>query len=117
MFAGPLQVMRAVIRAKSTRDLPFPMTLAALANTSLWAAFGFLVARDPYVYWPNVLGLVSAAVQLGLFAAYGFAQAPLSSGVDSCFEGKDTDGEVQQLQFQPWECISKIEEKTVTAAS
>lgn len=110
MFAGPLQVMRAVIRARSTRDLPFPMTLATLANTSLWAAFGFLVARDPYIYWPNALGLVSAVVQLALFAAYGFAHAPPSSNADECCEGRGTDGKVQQLQLQPRECISKIEE-------
>ena len=76
MFSGPLQVIRSVIVARNTRDLPFPMAVATVVNCVLWLMYGSLVTHDPFVWAPNVLGLTSGLVQLALFAHYGFAQAP-----------------------------------------
>lgn len=71
MFGGPLQVMKEVIRTKSTKDLPLPMAVATVANCACWFGFGSLVVHDPYVWAPNILGLVSGVTQLGLIAKYG----------------------------------------------
>ena len=47
MFSGPLQVIRSVIAAQSTRDLPFPMAVATVANcTSVSAAAAANAAND-----------------------------------------------------------------------
>ena len=72
MFSGPLMVIKEVIDTKSTKNLPFPMAIATVVNCSLWLGFGLLVIDDPFVWFPNVLGLGSGIAQLALFAKYGF---------------------------------------------
>eukprot|EP01060_Flectonema_neradi_P039527 TRINITY_DN8736_c0_g1_i1.p1 TRINITY_DN8736_c0_g1~~TRINITY_DN8736_c0_g1_i1.p1 ORF type:complete len:260 (+),score=45.07 TRINITY_DN8736_c0_g1_i1:19-798(+) len=71
MFGGPLQSIKKVIAEKSTASLPFPMAVATCANCLAWALYGMLVA-DPYIYLPNMLGLLSGITQLALFAKFGF---------------------------------------------
>jgi hypothetical protein len=41
----------------------------------MWSSYGGLVAFDPYIYGPNVLGLAATVVQLSLFAKYGIHKA------------------------------------------
>jgi len=72
MFSGPLVAIKQVISEKSTKALPFAMTVATFVNCILWTTYGYGVLDDSYIYGPNALGLVSACVQLGLFAKYGF---------------------------------------------
>jgi len=45
----PLAAIKTVIRDKSTKALPFAMTLATFANCSLWFGyvFGWRIARLP----------------------------------------------------------------------
>ena len=71
MFSGPLQVIKEVLDTKSTKNLPFPMAIATVANCTLWASYGGLVIHDPFIWGPNVLGLASGLTQLGLFAKFG----------------------------------------------
>jgi uncharacterized protein with PQ loop repeat len=71
MFSGPLQVIMGVVKSKSTKDLPFPMAVATVANCTLWGSYGALVIHDPFIWAPNVLGLASGLAQLALFAKYG----------------------------------------------
>lgn len=72
MFSGPLVAIKQVVSEKSTKALPFAMTVATFVNCILWTTYGYGVLDDSYIYGPNALGLVSACVQLGLFAKYGF---------------------------------------------
>lgn len=72
MFAGPLAAIKTVIEEKSTQSLPFAFTCATFVNCSLWSVYGLVVLSDPYVWIPNILGLGSSIVQIGLFAKYGF---------------------------------------------
>ena len=44
---------------------------ATFLSASTWGAYGLLVAQDPYIYAPNILGVLAATVQLSLFAKYG----------------------------------------------
>lgn len=74
MFAGPLTVMRNVIKQKSTKDLPFPMMLATVANCALWTFYGAEIINDPYITVPNALGLISGLAQAALFMRYGICR-------------------------------------------
>ena len=47
------------------------MAIATALNSSLWVGYGALVARDPFVWAPNVFGSCTSFFQLGLFALYG----------------------------------------------
>jgi len=71
MLGGPLQVMKSVIEQKSTKDLPLPMAIATVVNSCCWLGFGSLVVHDPYVWAPNLIGVTSGVIQLGLIAKYG----------------------------------------------
>ena len=44
---------------------------ATFFNALCWGGYGLLVAFDPYIYAPNLLGLGAACIQLALFAKYG----------------------------------------------
>jgi solute carrier family 50 protein (sugar transporter) len=74
MFAGPLTVMRSVIQEKSTKNLPFPMMVATVANCALWTFYGAEIIHDPYITIPNGLGLISGLAQAALFMRYGICR-------------------------------------------
>ena len=93
MFSGPLQVIKEVIDTKSTKNLPFPMAIATVANCTLWASYGGLVIHDPFIWGPNVLGLASGVTQLGLFAKYGIHKAEPVPDLASAATDSVPDGE------------------------
>ena len=70
MMASPLAVLRTDIRDRSTAALPFLPSLATFCSAASWFAYGLVVADNPMIYGPNVLGLAAAVVQLALFAIY-----------------------------------------------
>lgn len=72
MFSGPLASIQTVLKEKSTASIPFSFTLATVVNCVSWAAYGYLVINDPFVWGPNTVGLAAGLVQLGLFAKFGF---------------------------------------------
>ncbi|GAB5364344.1 hypothetical protein AAMO2058_000961600 [Amorphochlora amoebiformis] len=75
LLSSPLAVMGKVIKDKSTAALPFGPSIAGFLNASAWTAYGSLVAMDTYIWAPNGLGMAACAVQLSLFAIYGFPKA------------------------------------------
>ncbi len=60
MFSGPLAAIQTVVRERSTNSIPPAFTFASLLNCLLWAGLGLALA-DAFVWFPNVLGLVSYA--------------------------------------------------------
>lgn len=74
MLASPLATIRQVVATKSTASLTFPRTLASFVFALSWFTYGLAVAMDPFIYVPNALGLLATAVQLSMFAAYGFGE-------------------------------------------
>ena len=80
MFGGPLASIKTVIKDKSTKSLPFAFTVAAFVNCISWSAYGYLVLDDYIVYLPNLLGLASSIVQLGLFAKFGIHKEEIKVG-------------------------------------
>eukprot|EP01087_Luapelamoeba_hula_P020000 TRINITY_DN6724_c0_g1_i1.p1 TRINITY_DN6724_c0_g1~~TRINITY_DN6724_c0_g1_i1.p1 ORF type:complete len:232 (-),score=26.99 TRINITY_DN6724_c0_g1_i1:20-715(-) len=69
MFGSPLLQMVTVIALKSTSCMSFPLSLMSALCTMSWVAYGFMIA-DPFVWLPNGIGFVLAALQLSLFVKY-----------------------------------------------
>ncbi|KAB2611002.1 bidirectional sugar transporter SWEET5-like [Pyrus ussuriensis x Pyrus communis] len=76
MYATPLTVMKMVIKTKSVKDMPFSLSLANFCNGIVWSIYAFL-KFDQYIVFPNVLGSLSGAVLLILYATYYKDQDPL----------------------------------------
>jgi solute carrier family 50 (sugar transporter) len=70
MFSSPLSSIRTVITARSTASMALSFTLATALNCAFWVTQG-LFDNDPYIWIPNGVGAVCAAIQLALFALYG----------------------------------------------
>lgn len=70
LFASPLSTMKSVIATKSAESIPLPFTLACLINCTAWFVAGYWKMKDFNIYFPNVLGLVSAAGQVLLKCMY-----------------------------------------------
>ena len=73
LSASPLAVVRTVIAEKSTDAMPFSISLMMWLGSLCWMLYGALVARDPLILYPNVLGFCLASTQLLLFLVYGAA--------------------------------------------
>jgi len=73
MFASPLAVINEVIQTRSAKNIPLPFTIACLINCLFWFISGVFDYRDFNIYFPNLLGLVSAMTQSFLFILYGSA--------------------------------------------
>lgn len=71
LFASPLSALKDVIASKSASAIPLPFTIAALINCSLWSLVGVLLMNDFNIYFPSILGLLCAMVQLLLKGIYG----------------------------------------------
>lgn len=71
MFVGPLTALNTVLKAKNTKSLPFPMMVATVANCSLWCFYGAEIIHDPFIWFPNLLGLLSGLAQAALFMRFG----------------------------------------------
>lgn len=75
LFASPLASLGAVIRQKSAKSIPLPFTVATAINCFLWVVMGILEMNDPHIYFPNILGLIFACLQLILKCVYGDGKA------------------------------------------
>ncbi|OXA59508.1 sugar transporter SWEET1 [Folsomia candida] len=67
--ASPLVSLKEVMRTKSTDMLPFPLILSMFLVCTQWWIYGIL-AKDPYMQFPNFMGTCIALLQLGLFCVY-----------------------------------------------
>jgi len=72
LSGSPLAVIKTVISEQSTAALPFYTSLITWLNNLSWTSYGYLIAHDPLIYYPNILGLSLASLQLLLFVKYGF---------------------------------------------
>jgi len=60
-----------VIANKDASSIPLPFTLASTINCSLWSVAGLLAMKDVNIWFPSVMGLLSALAQLFLKGIYG----------------------------------------------
>eukprot|EP00049_Salpingoeca_infusionum_P022473 m.370072 g.370072 ORF g.370072 m.370072 type:complete len:338 (-) comp52081_c0_seq1:214-1227(-) len=75
LMASPLATVKTVLQEKSTRALPFPVSMATFLNAASWTCYGYFVMGDPLIWIPNALGLLASVVQLSLFARFGIHKA------------------------------------------
>jgi len=70
LMASPLVTIGSVVKEQSTQSMPFIVSLAMLMNGISWAAYGWYIANDKYIYIPNILGTMAGLIQLSLFVIY-----------------------------------------------
>ncbi|CAA7046633.1 unnamed protein product [Microthlaspi erraticum] len=69
MYIAPLTIMSKVIKTKSVKYMPLPLSLANFLNGVVWVIYA-LIKFDIFILIGNGLGTVSGAVQLILYACY-----------------------------------------------
>ncbi|XP_042510356.1 bidirectional sugar transporter SWEET3b-like [Macadamia integrifolia] len=69
MYGSPLVVVKKVLQTKSVEFMPFYLSLFSFLNSSLWGPYG-LLAHDPYIALPNLLGVPLGFFQLVLYCVY-----------------------------------------------
>ena len=62
-YISPLSSLKAVIASQDSSSIDWRLAIVATLNASLWAVYGF-VLRDPFVYGPNLFGLLNGFVQM-----------------------------------------------------
>ncbi len=70
LFASPLVVVKSVIATKSTTSIPLPFMLASLLRCMTWVVFGWWKLNDFNLYFPKMMGVMSALVQFALKCVY-----------------------------------------------
>lgn len=68
---APLAVIKNVIDERSTASMPFLSSLAVFLCAVSWMTYGLVIANDPIIYAPNILGSLLGASQMVLFAVFG----------------------------------------------
>ncbi|XP_027726469.1 sugar transporter SWEET1-like isoform X4 [Vombatus ursinus] len=58
-----------IIQTKSTQCLSFSLTVATLLASASWTLYGFRL-RDLYIMVPNIPGVLTSLIRLGLFWQY-----------------------------------------------
>jgi len=76
VLGSPLVTLHMVITERSTASMPFNSSLSAWLNSISWLAYGVLVADDPIIYFPNLVGLLLTSIQMSLYVLYGLPPPP-----------------------------------------
>ena len=71
LTGSPLVTLASVFKTKSTASLPVLVSLSAFLNSASWSLYGLLVAGDPMIYGPNLVGFALASVQMSLYVIFG----------------------------------------------
>ncbi|XP_012976012.1 sugar transporter SWEET1 isoform X2 [Mesocricetus auratus] len=69
MYLSPLADLAKIIKTKSTQRLSFSLTVATFLSSSSWSIYGVRLG-DPYITVPNLPGILTSLVRLGLFCKY-----------------------------------------------
>ncbi|XP_051013491.1 sugar transporter SWEET1 [Acomys russatus] len=69
MYVSPLADLAKIIQTKSTQRLSFSLTIATLLSSASWSIYGFRL-RDSYIMVPNLPGILTSFIRLGLFCKY-----------------------------------------------
>lgn len=69
MYASPLTVMSKVIKTKSVKYMPLPLSIANFCNGIVWSIYA-IIKFDPFILIPNGLGSFSGLLQLVLYGTF-----------------------------------------------
>jgi solute carrier family 50 protein (sugar transporter) len=84
LSVSPLAGLRTVMRERTAASLPLPICVGVVLNNVSWVSYGLLVAKNPYLVFPNSVGLAAGLLQLSMFAVYG--RGPPSRKTDAAKE-------------------------------
>ena len=71
LTAAPLATITTVLKDGNTNSLPsFTTNLAMSLSALVWSLYGLLVAMDPMIYVPNMLGCIISILLLILYGIY-----------------------------------------------
>lgn len=80
--ASPLSALPAVVKNRSPESIPLPISLMMFVNAVLWSAYGYLVANDSAIWFPNVFGCVVSTLQLLVHAVFYAGLVPKKAPSD-----------------------------------
>uniref|UniRef100_A0A5F8HLY1 Sugar transporter SWEET n=1 Tax=Monodelphis domestica TaxID=13616 RepID=A0A5F8HLY1_MONDO len=69
MYLSPLADLIKIIQTKSTQCLSFSLTVATFLASISWTLYGFHLS-DLYIMVPNIPGIITSVIRLGLFWQY-----------------------------------------------
>ncbi|KGN59657.1 bidirectional sugar transporter SWEET5 [Cucumis sativus] len=69
MYVSPLTIMKKVIKTRSVKYMPFPLSLASFFNGCIWMSYA-LIKFDIYILICNGIGVISGLLQLFIYAYY-----------------------------------------------
>lgn len=72
IYGAPLVTLTKVIEEQSTQSMPFLISLGNFISSFCWTLYGLLVAQDPKIVVPSIIGAVLASLQMAMFVIYGF---------------------------------------------
>jgi solute carrier family 50 protein (sugar transporter) len=82
---SPLATVGTVLKDKSTAALPFLTSFTTWMNAFSWSLYGILIANDPMIYGPNLLGLALASIQMSLFVLFGLPPPVIATKTKAMF--------------------------------
>lgn len=71
LSVSPLTALKTVVQEKSTAALPLGISVGVVLNNFSWITYGVIVAHNPFLVFPNAVGLSAGLVQLSMFGVYG----------------------------------------------
>jgi solute carrier family 50 protein (sugar transporter) len=72
IYGAPLVTLGKVIQERSTRSMPFLISLGNFASSLSWSLYAMVVVYDINIAIPSVIGLMLSSMQLAMFVIYGF---------------------------------------------
>ena len=85
-YASPLATAHVVIRTKSNKFMPLPLTAMIIVNSLLWGMYALLL-QDMFILIPNSFGVVGGVAQAFLW--FWYRRTPASHGNLKESEGAD----------------------------
>lgn len=82
MYGSPLVVVRNVMKTRSVEFMPLPLSVMTLLCSGCWFSYSIYV-HDPWMFIPNVMGVVFGFLQLSIYAYYSRQSSKTSRDLEA----------------------------------
>jgi len=65
-----VQTIRKILRERNAASIYLPLSVAVLLCSAFWGAYGIVLGDITFIY-PNIPGVLLAAIQIGLRCCFG----------------------------------------------
>jgi len=83
MYGAPAAELPSIWRTGNTESMPFGLSMATFMCSVFWWLYG-LELEDPFLIWPNVLGIAFGIVQLFTIFRFSGRNAQMVDDNDDC---------------------------------